>query len=85
LKKGSSPMVGGKDHTTHHLVYSGLTDIKVWWVFVIIGTFASIFALAMVNLVKLETYVPVAFFVAYFVFVFVILYRNTIKYKAPKE
>ena len=33
LKNGQSPMVGGKDHTTHHLVYSGKTDKQVWFVF----------------------------------------------------
>ncbi|NRA10331.1 MAG: undecaprenyl/decaprenyl-phosphate alpha-N-acetylglucosaminyl 1-phosphate transferase [Crocinitomicaceae bacterium] len=85
LKKGKSPMVGGKDHTTHHLVYSGLTDKKVWYVFVIIGVISSILAIAMVNLVKLETILPIAFFLAYFVFVFIILYRNTIKFQAPKK
>lgn len=85
LKKGQSPMIGGKDHTTHHLVYSGLTDRKVWYVFVLIGAMSSILAVAMVNLVKLETIMPIAFFVAYFIFVFIILYRNTIKYKAPKK
>ncbi len=85
LKKRQSPMVGGKDHTTHHLVYSGLTDIKVWYVFVVIGAISSLLAVAMVNLVKLETVVPIVFFVAYFIFVFIILYRNTIKYKAPKK
>jgi len=85
LKKGQSPMVGGKDHTTHHLVYSGLTDIKVWYVFVLIGALSSILAIAMVNLVKLETVVPIVFFVSFFIFVFIILYRNTIKYQAPKK
>jgi UDP-GlcNAc:undecaprenyl-phosphate/decaprenyl-phosphate GlcNAc-1-phosphate transferase len=33
IKSGRSPMVGGKDHTTHHLVYAGLTDKQVWYVF----------------------------------------------------
>ncbi len=84
LKKGQSPMVGGKDHTTHHLVYSGLTDRKVWYVFVVIGLLGCLFSVAMVNLVMLNAYLPVAFFVAYFVFVFILLYRNTIKYKAPQ-
>lgn len=37
LRKGQSPMVGGKDHTTHHLVYAGLNDKKVWYVFVLIS------------------------------------------------
>ena len=85
LKKGQSPMIGGKDHTTHHLVYSGLTDIKVWYVFMIIGMISSLLAVVMVNLVKLEMAVPIVFFVAYFVFVFIILYRNTIKYRAPEK
>lgn len=85
LKRGQSPMVGGKDHTTHHLVYAGLTDRKVWYVFVIIGLLGCLFSVAMVNLVTLDAYVPVAFFSAYFVFVFILLYRNTIKYKAPAK
>ena len=83
LKRGQSPMVGGKDHTTHHLVYSGLTDRKVWLVFVAIGAISTVLAVAMVNLITLDTYYPVAFFVFYTIFVFILLYRNTIKYKAP--
>jgi UDP-GlcNAc:undecaprenyl-phosphate GlcNAc-1-phosphate transferase len=85
LKQGKSPMVGGKDHTTHHLVYAGLSDRKVWLVFVLIGTLSSLLAITMVHLVSLEAYVPVLFFVAYFVFVFVLLYRNTLKYPAPEK
>lgn len=83
LKKGQSPMVGGKDHTTHHLVYAGLTDRKVWYTFLVIGLLGCLLSVAMVNLVRLGTYIPVVFFLAYFVFVFILLYRNTIKYKAP--
>ena len=85
LKKGQSPMIGGKDHTTHHLVYAGLSDIKVWLVFVLIGFLATVLAVAMVNLISLETYTPVAFFVVYTLFVFGLLYKNTIKYSAPKK
>jgi UDP-GlcNAc:undecaprenyl-phosphate GlcNAc-1-phosphate transferase len=85
LKRGQSPMVGGKDHTTHHLVYSGLKDIKVWYVFVLIGFLATVLSIAMVNLIKLNTVAPVVFFLAYFIFVFILLYRNTIKYPAPRN
>lgn len=85
LKKGQSPMVGGKDHTTHHLVYSGLTDRKVWYAFLIIGFLACVLAIAMINLVTLHVEWPVVFFVSYFIFVFILLYRNTIKYRAPKN
>ena len=85
LKRGQSPMVGGKDHTTHHLVYAGLSDFKVWLVFLLIGSLSFLLALAMINLITLETYYPVPFFVIYTIFVFGLLYKNTIKYKAPSK
>ncbi len=34
LAKRQSPFVGGKDHTTHSLVYLGLSDRQVAWVFI---------------------------------------------------
>ncbi len=85
LKRGQSPMVGGKDHTTHHLAYSGLSDRKVWYVFVIIGFFATLLSIGMVHLMKLEMQVTVLLFVLYFAFVFALLFRNTIKYKGPSN
>ena len=85
LKKGQSPMIGGKDHTTHHLVYAGLSDRMVWLVFVLIGALSTILSIAMVNLISLETYYPVAFFIVYTLFVFGFLYKNTIKYPAPNN
>ncbi|MDG1333079.1 MAG: MraY family glycosyltransferase [Crocinitomicaceae bacterium] len=84
LKRGQSPMVGGKDHTTHHLVYAGLNDIQVWYVFVGIGAGGSALAILMVYLINMSVVLPILFFVAYFVVVFIILYRNTIKYPQPK-
>jgi UDP-GlcNAc:undecaprenyl-phosphate GlcNAc-1-phosphate transferase len=33
VRRGQSPFVGGRDHTTHHLVYFGLSDKQVSWVF----------------------------------------------------
>lgn len=85
LKRGQSPMVGGKDHTTHHLVYAGLNDRQVWLVFVVIGAFSSILALTMVHFISLKTYMPIVFFVLYTLFVFVLLYRNTLKYPIPTK
>lgn len=85
LRRGQSPMVGGKDHTTHHLVYAGLSDRKVWLVFVGIGVLSTLFAISMVNLMTLKAYVLAAFFSLYTLFVFILLYRNTLKYQAPKS
>lgn len=84
LKRGQSPMVGGKDHTTHHLVYAGLNDRKVWYVFVAIGFGSTLLSVYMVKLIKLDSILPIVFFLLYFIFVFIILYRNTIKYPQPK-
>ncbi|MFD1552770.1 hypothetical protein DNU06_08610 [Putridiphycobacter roseus] len=42
LLKKKSPMVGGKDHTTHHLVYKGFTEKQVFYVFMFLGLIASI-------------------------------------------
>ncbi len=85
LKKGQSPMVGGKDHTTHHLVYSGKTDREVWLIFLTIAAVGCILSISMVNLILLKAYMAVSLFIVYFIFVFIYLYRNTIKYPEPKN
>lgn len=85
LKKGKSPMVGGKDHTTHHLVYAGLSDRQVWYVFVIISFFSTILSVLMVYLSKIGILIPLILFSLFFIAVFIILYRFTIKYHPPKE
>lgn len=85
IRRGQSPMIGGKDHTTHHLVYAGFNDRKVWFLFVAIGAGATLLSVAMVNLISLDIVVPVVFFLTYFVFVFILLYRNTIKFPPPNR
>jgi UDP-GlcNAc:undecaprenyl-phosphate GlcNAc-1-phosphate transferase len=85
LKQGKSPMVGGKDHTTHHLVYSGYTDKQVWFVFVFLGMLSYLISIAVVLLIKngSVTYIPL--FVLYFIAVFIYLYRKTILFPQPKN
>lgn len=80
LRKGSSPMVGGKDHTTHHLVYAGLSDKKVWYVFLILSFFATLLSLIAVYLIKIDMEHLIPFLAIYSVLVFLFLYRNTIKF-----
>jgi UDP-GlcNAc:undecaprenyl-phosphate/decaprenyl-phosphate GlcNAc-1-phosphate transferase len=81
LKKGQSPMVGGKDHTTHHLVYAGLSDLKVWYVFLFLGIFSLVFTFFGVLLFKNGYIFPLAIGVVFFLLVLIVLYRNTILYK----
>jgi UDP-GlcNAc:undecaprenyl-phosphate GlcNAc-1-phosphate transferase len=85
LKKGQSPMVGGKDHTTHHLVYAGLSDRSVWLVFVLISALSLGLSLLMVFLLKFNFSSWIYFFLFYPLLVFYLLYRNTIKKKVRKN
>lgn len=85
LKKGQSPMVGGKDHTTHHLVYAGFGDKMVWIVFLLIAIGSMISSLiAIYFAAKGNPWVAIGL-TAYSLIVFAYLYRNTIKYKAPAK
>ena len=83
LKQGKSPMVGGKDHTTHHLVYKGLSDFKVWVVFLLLSIISALSGIVLiVNILEGNGWVTL-FGLMYFLFVFILLYRNTVRYKAP--
>ena len=82
LRRGQSPMVGGKDHTTHHLVYAGYNEIGVWYVFLILSIVSASLTMLMLYLLKEKTGFYIAFFGCYTLAVFLFLYRNTIKYKA---
>ncbi len=84
LKKGQSPMVGGKDHTTHHLVYAGKTDLQVWFIFLGISLLSLILGLIIVLMVKTNYLALIPIFILFFVVTFLLLYKNTIKYK-PKQ
>lgn len=81
LKQGKSPMVGGKDHTTHHLVYSGKSDKQVWYVFLSLSILSCIIALLIFQFAREKQYLAIVLGFVYFITVFGFLYRNTIKYK----
>lgn len=81
LRKGKSPMIGGKDHTTHHLVYKGLKDYQVTYFFVFIGTLSALFSALMIYLVSQNHIYPAAFFALFFILVFGYLFTITQKYK----
>lgn len=80
LRKRQSPMVGGRDHTTHHLVYAGFTDKQVWLTLSIIAFIASCLTLTMIYLLKSQGASLLPFFILYPIIVFYYLYRNTINY-----
>ena len=85
LLEGKSPMMGGKDHTTHHLVYAGFKDKQVWMIFSVIGFISFILSVLIVYLALNSQLHYTAFFLLYFLLVFGLLYRNTIKYWYKKQ
>ncbi|MHC1707042.1 MAG: MraY family glycosyltransferase [Bacteroidales bacterium] len=48
LASGKSPFVGGKDHTTHHLSYLGLTDRQVAYVFIGISVVCTLLSISII-------------------------------------
>ncbi|RYM35696.1 undecaprenyl/decaprenyl-phosphate alpha-N-acetylglucosaminyl 1-phosphate transferase [Brumimicrobium glaciale] len=84
-KRGVSVMLGGKDHTTHHMVYKGYSELKVWVIFLVISILSTVIAFIIGYFISLGYLVPSLAGLVLFVVVFVLLYRNTIKYKEPEK
>ncbi len=85
LMKKKSPFVGGKDHTTHHLVYGGFKQRLVAILYIIISVVSSVLGFT-VYYCKLysNTYVVVAF-TLYLFLVFIALFSVTKKFKQPQD
>lgn len=75
IKQGKSPFAGGKDHTTHHLFYKGITEKRIFIIYLFITAIACVFAYQLIFHFNL----PLLYFsIAYVLLVFVSLYLNTI-------
>ncbi|MCB0478756.1 MAG: undecaprenyl/decaprenyl-phosphate alpha-N-acetylglucosaminyl 1-phosphate transferase [Crocinitomicaceae bacterium] len=83
IRKGQSPMVGGKDHTTHHLSYLGLSDKQIGYRFMILNLLSLILALLAVWIkVKFDSYLGILFVLYPIV---LILYFYKIKHQVEVE
>jgi UDP-GlcNAc:undecaprenyl-phosphate GlcNAc-1-phosphate transferase len=87
LLKGQSPFVGGKDHTTHHLSYLGLSDRQVALTFLGLS-FLSVIFLIVIDKIIADSWDYWHFFIflGYFLMLFGFLYGITRinKAKEPK-
>ncbi|MBW6479669.1 MAG: undecaprenyl/decaprenyl-phosphate alpha-N-acetylglucosaminyl 1-phosphate transferase [Bacteroidales bacterium] len=83
MARGSSPFVGGKDHTTHHLSYLGLTDGQVGWIFVGLSLISLILTVILTNFIPVwkiwHNFLYGGYFVVLFVILFVIANMNSEK------
>lgn len=73
--RGQSPFVGGKDHTTHHLFFRGLTEKRIAILYLLLSVIGIILAY---NLVLAYSATLFYVSVSYFALVFIALYVNTI-------
>jgi UDP-GlcNAc:undecaprenyl-phosphate GlcNAc-1-phosphate transferase len=79
LSRGSSPFVGGKDHTTHSLAYLGLTDRQVAMVYAGLGIF-SVFQVYLIEFhLRSWDHLLTGMFLLYFVLLLVYFMYTTRK------
>ena len=75
IKRGQSPFVGGKDHTTHHLFFKGITEKRIAILFFAIGLVGLSLALNVIlNYHKIWGIISIVFCAI----TFLSLYLNTI-------
>jgi len=75
LKEGRSPFIGGKDHTTHHLFFRGLTEKRIALLFFGLGDIGILLAYL---LVIRFSYAIFFVSIAYILAVFTSLYLITV-------
>ena len=77
LLAGGSPFVGGKDHTTHHLSYAGLSDPQVALAMAGFGALSALLYYIMATYVKVWSCLHTVLFGAYVLVVFILLFGLT--------
>jgi UDP-GlcNAc:undecaprenyl-phosphate/decaprenyl-phosphate GlcNAc-1-phosphate transferase len=74
IARGSSPFVGGRDHTTHHLSYLGLTDRQVAVLFSFISLVSFFMAMSMTHFVTTWRFIHYLIYGVYFLVLFGFLF-----------
>lgn len=85
LMRGKSPFVGGRDHTTHHLSYLGLSDQQVALVYGGLGSLSFFFTFAMVHFIPVWQSWHSAVFIGYWAVLFACLFTLTKRTKPPQK
>lgn len=75
IARGSSPFIGGKDHTTHHLFFKGITEKRIAILYFAISTVACSIAY---NIILKRSATMVYIGISFVLIVFLFLYLNTI-------
>jgi UDP-GlcNAc:undecaprenyl-phosphate GlcNAc-1-phosphate transferase len=77
IGKGRSPFVGGRDHTTHHLSYAGLSDGQVALVFIGLSLLHVFLTFVMFRYIPVWKNLHTTIFVTYMALLFVTMFTIT--------
>lgn len=77
ILRGTSPFVGGKDHTTHHLGYAGLTDAQVAMAFGGLGIFSGFLGFIALRFIPVWSMLYTGLYLGYALMVFLLLFGIT--------
>ena len=80
LSKGKSPFIGGKDHTTHSLFFSGLTEKRIAILYAGICFVSMFFNVLIIKYIENWGYLHIVLFSIYFAALFWFLYAPTRKH-----
>ncbi len=79
ISKGKSPFIGGKDHTTHHFFFMGLTEKRIALMYAGICFVSMFFNYLIITFIKHWGYLHITLFSIYFIILFRFLYAPTRK------
>ncbi len=85
ILKKKSPFVGGKDHTTHHLSYLGLSDSQVAMTYAGISMVSTVMIVVIQKSITVWNWKYMTGFISYAVIVAAILYGITRYTKPPQK
>lgn len=83
IARGRSPFVGGRDHTTHHLSYAGLSDAQVGFTFIGISLLNGFLTFVLFKFIAVWGHVHTVVFAAYALIVFTTLFILTHRTAPP--
>ncbi|MFH1005289.1 MAG: MraY family glycosyltransferase [Bacteroidota bacterium] len=77
LLKKRSPFIGGRDHTTHHLFFRGVTERRIALLFAFLGLFSLFLVYIIKKHIPVWNYTHFFIFVTYGVIIFLFLFIIT--------
>ena len=77
ISRGKSPFIGGKDHTTHHISYLGLSDRKVAIIFAALSFLSMLGTFFITKYINDWGYTHIILFGIYFLTLFGVLFYIT--------